>query len=51
MIIIEKIIIKTAWYEYINVSEVQKEIVKIDSDLAEIRVKMAMHLKELGVDV
>jgi len=37
--------------EEINVSEIQKEIVKIDSELAEIRVKMAMHLKELGVDV
>lgn len=35
----------------IDVAAVQKEIVAIEAELAEVRGRMAKHLKELGVDV
>ena len=35
----------------IDVAAVQKEIVAIEAELAEVRARMAKHLKELGVDV
>ena len=35
----------------IDVAAVQKEIVTIEAELAEVRARMAKHLKELGVDV
>ena len=35
----------------INVAAVQKDIVRIEAELAEVRAKMAGYLKELGVDV
>lgn len=37
--------------EEINVAAVQKDIVRIEAELAEVRAKMAGYLKELGVDV
>ena len=35
----------------IDVAAVQKDIVTIEAELAEVRARMAKHLKELGVDV
>ncbi|SOC17360.1 type I restriction-modification system subunit M [Rhodobacter maris] len=35
----------------IDVAAVQKDIVRIEAELAEVRAKMASYLKELGVDV
>ena len=35
----------------IDVADVQKDIARIEAELAEVRLKMAGHLKELGVDV
>ena len=35
----------------IDVAAVQKEIVAIEAELAEVRARMAKHLKELGIDV
>lgn len=37
--------------EEIDVAALQKEIVQIEAELAEVRTRMAGHLKELGVDV
>lgn len=37
--------------EEIDIAEVQREIDQIEAELAEIRVRMRGHLKELGVDV
>jgi type I restriction enzyme M protein len=37
--------------EEIDVAAVQKDIVRIEAELAEVRTKMAGYLKELGVDV
>jgi len=37
--------------EEIDVATVQKDIVRIEAELAEVRAKMAGYLKELGVDV
>src|SRR5690606_23502618 len=37
--------------EEIDVAAVQKDIVRIEAELAEVRGKMAGYLKELGVDV
>lgn len=36
--------------EEIDVAAVQKDIVRIEAELAEVRTKMAGHLKELGID-
>ena len=36
--------------EEIDVAAVQKDIVRIEAELAEVRAKMAGYLKELGVD-
>lgn len=35
----------------IDVAAVQKDIIAIEAELAEVRARMAKHLKELGVDV
>jgi hypothetical protein len=37
--------------EEIDVAAVQKDIVRIEAELADVRAKMAGYLKELGVDV
>ena len=36
--------------EEIDVAAVQKDILRIEAELAEVRTKMAEYLKELGVD-
>ena len=36
--------------EEVNVAAVQKDIARIESELAEVRAKMAGYLRELGVD-
>lgn len=36
--------------EEIDVAAVQKDILRIEAELAEVRAKMAGYLKELGVD-
>ena len=36
--------------EEIDVAAVQKDIVRIEAELTEVRSKMAGYLKELGVD-
>lgn len=36
--------------EEIDVAAVQKDIVRIEAELADVRAKMAGYLKELGVD-
>ena len=35
----------------VDITEVQREINKLEDDLAEIRERMAGHLKELEIDV
>jgi len=36
--------------EEVNVADVQKDIARIEGELAEVRAKMATYLRELGVD-
>ena len=36
--------------EEIDIAAVQKDIIRIEVELAEVRIKMAGHLKELGID-
>jgi len=37
--------------EEIDVAAVQADIVRIESELADVRAKMSGYLKELGIDV